>query len=168
MASNPNRIQPMEQPKSGKGKLVGTIGASATAILLVTVASWEGKANDPYADIVGKMTVCFGETNVAMRHYSDAECNDMLAGSLNGYARTVLARNPELFGHPNQLAATVSLTYNIGGRNYQRSTVAKRFSAGDWRGACNAFTAWSYAGGRQVKGLLNRRNAERAICLKGL
>lgn len=130
------------------------------------VSAWEGLRNDPYADIVGRTTVCFGETNVPMRRYTDAECRDMLGGSLATYAEIVLKRNPELAGRPNNLAAATSLTYNIGGAAYTRSTVAKRFSAHDWQGACDAFLAWSYAGGRQVKGLLNRRRAEREVCLK--
>lgn len=152
----------------GRGKLVAMIGAPAAALLIGTVAAWEGKRNDPYFDIVNVQTVCFGETRVKMRRYTDAECEDMLAEGLTDFAGPVLARNPELRGRPNQLAAAVSLSYNIGSAAYRKSTVAKRFSAGDFRGACNAFLSWSYAGGRQVKGLLNRRNAERAICLRGL
>lgn len=153
---------------SGKQKLIGTVGASAAALLIATVASWEGKRNDPYKDIVGVWTVCYGETRIHMRRYSDAECSDMLAEGLADFAKPVLARNPELAGRPNQLAAATSLSYNIGTAAYKRSTVAKRFSSGNWKGACDAFLAWSYAGGKRVKGLLNRRKAERAICLGGL
>ena len=105
---------------------------------------------------------------VPMRRYSDDECKDMLAGSLATYAQAVLDRNPELRGHDPQVIAASSLAYNIGPAAYRRSTVARKFSAGDWRGACNAFLAWSYAGGRQVQGLLNRRKAEREICLRGV
>lgn len=160
------KIEPMAEPaKSGKGKLIAAIGATAAAAVLALVQPWEGQRNDPYQDIVGVWTVCYGETRAPMRHYTDAECSDMLAESLSGYGKTVLERNPELRGHPYQLAAAASLTYNIGGTNYRRSTVAKRFSAGDWRGACDAFLAWHYAGGKPVKGLLNRRNAERRVCL---
>lgn len=161
-------IEPMEQPK-GTAKLGKTLGGSAAAIALIAlVAQWEGKRNEPYRDIVGVWTVCYGETRVAMRRYSDAECKDMLADGLADFAGPVLARNPELRGHPNQLVAATSLAYNIGNASYARSTVAKRFSAGNWRGACDAFLSWSYAGGKQVKGLLNRRQAERSICLRGL
>lgn len=168
MASKPNRTEPMDQPK-GTAKLGKVVGGTAiAAALIATVAQFEGKSNAPYRDIVGVWTVCYGETNVAMRRYSDAECQDMLADSLTGYAGPVLAVNPELRGHGNQIIAASSLAYNIGVPNYRRSTVAKKFRAGDWRGACNAFLSWSYAGGKQVKGLLNRRNAERAICLRGL
>lgn len=157
----------MRKP-TGKQALAGTIGATAAGLLIAVVAQWEGKRNEPYLDIVNRMTVCFGETNVPMRRYSDAECDDMLAGSLNDYARAVLVRNPELRGRPNQLAAAVSLSYNIGNAAYSRSTVAKRFSAGQWREACDAFLMWRYAGGKEVKGLLNRRMAEREICRREL
>lgn len=153
---------------TGKQALAGTVGAAAAALVLAVVSQWEGKRNDPYADLVGKMTVCFGETNVPMRRYSNGECEDMLGGSLNTYAKAVLARNPELAGHPYQLAAAVSLSYNIGISAYNRSTVARRFSAGDWLRACDAFLAWNRAGGRVVKGLDNRRRHEREICRTGL
>ena len=151
----------------GRAKLIAIVGTAAAGLIAVT-AQWEGLRNDPYDDIVGVATVCYGETNVPMRRYSDDECKDMLAGSLATYAQAVLDRNPELRGHDPQVIAASSLAYNIGPAAYRRSTVARKFSAGDWRGACNAFLAWSYAGGRQVQGLLNRRNAEREICLRGV
>lgn len=154
--------------KSGNGKLIAVVGAAAAAILTPLVATWEGKSNDPYRDIVGVMTVCYGETRVEMRRYTNAECTDMLDGALAGFAKPVLERNPELRNRPNQLAAATSLAYNIGVTAYRRSTVAKRFSAGNFRGACDSFLAWRFAGGKEVKGLLNRRNAERSICLRGL
>lgn len=165
--ANPNRIQPMDQPKAG-GKLVATVGATAAALLVGMVATWEGKRNDPYRDIVGVNTVCYGETRVAMRRYTDAECRAMLSDALAGFAKPVLERNPELRGRPEQLAAATSLSYNIGQAAYNRSTVAKRFSAGRWREACDGFLAWRFAGGREVKGLLNRRKAERELCLRGV
>lgn len=161
----PPKVTP--KPK-GKAKLVGTVGGATALLLTATVALWEGKSNDPYKDIVGISTVCYGETRVMMRRYSDAECEEMLAEGLTDFAEPVLKRNPELKGHPNQLAAAVSLSYNIGPAGYNRSTVARRFSAGDWRGACDAFLMWNKAGGRAVKGLTNRRKYERDLCLKGL
>ena len=160
-------IQPMQQPK-GNSRLVKTVGAGAAATLLLFVSAWEGKSNDPYKDIVGVWTVCYGETRVTMRRYSDAECKAMKADALVDFAETVLKRNPELRGRDNQLAAAVSLAYNIGSAGYNRSTVARRFSQGRWREACDAFLLWNRAGGKVVRGLDNRRRAERALCLKGL
>ncbi len=152
----------------GATRLIGLVGATAATAIVGLVATWEGKSNDPYFDIVKVQTVCYGETRVAMRHYTDAECLDQLNNGLADFAGPVLAISPELRGHPNQLAATVSLSYNIGVTSYRRSTVARKFRAGDWKGACDAFRAWRMAGGRVVTGLVRRREAERAICLRDL
>ena len=157
-----------EPQKTGKGKLVALVGGSAAALLTATVAMWEGKSNDPYKDIVGVWTVCYGETRVKMRAYTDAECEEMLAEGLADFAGPVLERNPELKNRPNQLVAATSLSYNIGISAYRRSTVARRFSAGDWKGGCNAILMWNKAGGREVRGLTRRRVHEREICLRGL
>ena len=151
-----------------KGKLATVVGATAAALLIATVGLWEGKSNDPYKDIVGVWTVCYGETRVKMRHYSDEECKGMLDAGLAGFAGGVLYRNPNLKNRPYQLAAAVSLSYNIGLANYSRSTVARRFDAGQWKAACDAILMWNKAGGKVSKGLVNRRNAERKICLEGL
>lgn len=161
----------MTEPKpapQGRAKLNKVVGASAAGLLIALVGAWEGKSNDPYKDIVGVWTVCYGETRVQMRRYTDAECKDMKATALAGFAEPVLKRNPELRGHDNQLAAAVSLSYNIGSAAYARSTVARRFSEGRWVEACNAFLLWNRAGGRVVRGLDNRRRDERRLCLTGL
>jgi len=134
--------------------------------LTALVAAWEGTRTDPYRDIVGVWTVCTGETNVPMRRYTKAECDVMLAKSLTGYAEGVKRLTPRLEGY--QLVAATSLTYNIGEAAYARSTVRRRFNAGDLRGGCDAFLAWRFAGGREIKGLRNRREAERKICLTDL
>lgn len=144
--------------------------AAAVAVATPLVGTLEGYSSKPYADKLagGLMTVCFGETRVQMRQYTRGECEAMLSDGVGEFAIGVAKRNPELVGHSQQWAAATSLSYNIGLAAYARSTVARRFSAGDWRGACDAFLSWSYAGGKQIKGLLNRRKAERDICLRGL
>jgi len=155
-------------PPLKSNRLAVLIGTGAAAALIATTAAWEGKSNAPYSDVVGVMTVCYGETQQPMRRYSDAECKAMLADRLADYAGPVLARNPELRGHDSQVVAASSLAYNIGVANYRRSSVARLFSAGRWKEACDAFLKWNRAGGREIKGLTNRRKAERAICLRGL
>jgi lysozyme len=103
-----------------------------------------------------------------MKHYTDAECEDMLAEGANDFASGVLKATPRLKDHPYQLAAASSLAYNIGLRNYASSTADKRFDAGDFKGGCAALTRWNRAGGKVVKGLQNRRQAEYRICMTGL
>ena len=167
---NAMNLSPMpKQPMSGKTK-GGIAIAALLAVATPLIASWEGYSSKPYADRLagGLMTVCFGETRVPMRTYSRAECETMLKSGIGDFAWGVASRNPELVNYPNQWSAATSLAYNIGLSAYGRSTVAKRFSAARWREACDGFLAWRFASGKEVKGLLNRRKAEREVCLRGL
>lgn len=151
------------------GVAVGSGLAAALALALPLVAGWEGKRNDPYLDIVKVPTVCFGETQVAMRHYSDGECRAMLERRLReDYAAPVLACAPQLADRPYQLAAAASLAYNIGARAFCGSSAARAFRARQWRAGCRAIAKWNSAGGRVVQGLVNRRAAEVRLCLTGL
>lgn len=155
------------------GKKKAGVGAASLAALLVVaspfVGVWEGKKNYPYRDIVGVLTVCYGETRgVQQRYYSDTECRTMLDEAVGEFGADVAKRNPELVHYPYQWAAATSLAYNIGTGAYNRSTVARRFDQGRWRSACNNFMAWRYAGGKEIRGLVNRRKAEREMCLTDL
>lgn len=156
------------------GALGGAIGGGAFVALAVAIATpmveqWEGTRLAPYRDMAGIATVCTGETRVAMRKYTPAECAAMLRRALaDDYAPAVLKAVPALRDRPNQFAASISLAYNIGAVAFARSTVARRFNAGDWRGGCDAFLMWTRAGGRVLPGLEKRRRAERQLCLKGL
>jgi lysozyme len=153
-----------------KGKtLAGALGSAASAaLLLATLTGYEGKRNVGYRDIVGIPTACMGDTKdvVVGKFYSDAECQMRLERQALVHVTEVQRCTPTITG--NQLVAAGSLAYNIGGSAYCRSTVARRFNAGDRRGACNAFLAWNRAGGRVVAGLARRREGERTLCLKGL
>lgn len=61
-----------------------------------------------------------------------------------------------------QLAACISLAYNIGLRAFGGSTLLRLLNAGDYAGASLQFPRWSRAGGRVMPGLVRRRAAERA------
>jgi len=147
-----------------------TGGGIATALLLAVplVAKWEGKRNDPYRDIVGVQTVCYGETRVEMRRYSDTECRAMLEKAVEGFAEPVARCTPRIADRPYQLAAASSLAYNIGVGAYCKSTTDRRFDAGDLEGGCAALKFWNKAGGKFVQGLANRRAEEYRLCMTGL
>lgn len=67
--------------------------------------------------------------------------------------------------YQHEYDAAVSLAYNIGGKAFCGSTVARRFNAGDYEGACNAFLMWDKFRGRTLPGLVARRERERLLCL---
>lgn len=151
-----------------KKTLAGVVGAVAAAILFTIVPKYEGEALTTYYDPVGIATVCYGDTDPEMTipgvTYTRVECLRALEKQLIAHAEPVLKCTPGLKDHPKQLAAAVSLAYNIGPNAYCRSTVAKRFNAGDWAGACAAFEMWNRAGGKVWKGLVVRRADERRLC----
>lgn len=69
----------------------------------------------------------------------------------------------------NEHDALVSLVFNIGEKNFRRSTVLARLNDGDKLGAAEAFERWSRAriDGKLVKldGLVRRRAAEKSLFL---
>jgi lysozyme len=65
-------------------------------------------------------------------------------------------------------AAMTSLTWNIGTGAICASTALRRLNAGDMRGACEALTWYNRAGGRVIRGLVNRRADEHRLCVEGL
>lgn len=156
---------------SNRDRLAGVIGATAATAMLASVAMWEGDKPVGYRDIKGIPTACEGVTGsiIVGKDYS-ARCPEMNAGAALAHAQGVLKCTPRITG--NQLAAAGSLTYNIGIQGYCGSTVARRFNAGDLRGGCEAMLAWDKARIKgkvvRVRGLTNRRQYERALCLRGL
>jgi lysozyme len=154
--------------------LAAIIGVAAAAILVPTVSQWEGRELRAYRDVVGVLTICDGDTNNVRpgQVATEAECDARLERQLIAHATPILEGfggkpcAPSLKDKPNALAASASLAYNIGVASYCRSTAARRFRAGDIAGGCDAFLMWRFAGGREIRGLLNRRKAERTICLR--
>ena len=148
---------------------VGLTVAGALAIGIV--GAWEGMRTKAYRDIVGVPTLCFGETRgVKMGDTATPdECRAMLGDALVEFEqgmRKCLTR-PDAIPDKSYVAF-LSLTYNIGVGAFCKASIPKKINAGDVRAACNTLPAFNRAGGRVVKGLVNRRAEERKICLQGV
>lgn len=146
---------------------VATIGIAAGV-----VRPWEGLETEPYFDIVGVATVCYGTTGpevVFGRTYSQPECEALLAGDLRQFAFELdRCVSPTAAITPRQQAALLSWAYNVGGKQACGSTLVRKLNAGappaDW---CRELLRWNKAGGKVVRGLTNRRQHEYTICLQG-
>lgn len=145
-------------------------GAALTAAAIAAVAAFEGLRTVAYRDSVGIPTICFGETRgVKMGDTATvAQCKAMLGTRLVEFEAEMrkCLRNPDALPDGPYIAA-LSLSYNIGSAAFCRSSVRKLLDAGQIRQACDAFRNFTRAGGMRLKGLVNRRESERAICLKG-
>ncbi|EEA4443780.1 glycoside hydrolase family protein [Salmonella enterica subsp. enterica serovar Sandiego] len=150
-----------------KALLAGGAGAVAiAAAMLGGHDGLEGRRYKPYRDVVGVITVCDGHTGkdiVPGKHYTDEECDALLNQDLAQVAASI---DPLIKASiPNsERAALYSFAYNVGAGAFARSTLLKKLNAGDQAGACNELKRWTYAGGKQWKGLVTRREIEREVC----
>jgi lysozyme len=148
--------------------------AAAWIIIAVSIISgFEGFSSHVYRDSVGVPTICYGATAVdhvdLTRTYTQVQCQIILAVDVPKYdAQLQRCLTPEVYDAlpPYRHAALVSFTYNVGGGAVCHSSVAKYLNAGNVAAACNALLQYDHAGGRVLQGLLTRRRAERALCLK--
>jgi lysozyme len=155
-----------------KTMVVGGGFGAALLLAIPFIGGWEGKSNDPYNDIVGVKTVCYGETRVQMKRYTDEECLAMLHKAVEkDFMEPVAKSTPTIAERPYELAASTSLAYNIGLGSYQKSSARKLFLQGKFIEGCKAFRPWDKVRrlGKLVtsKGLVNRRKDEIKLCLQG-
>ena len=154
----------------GPGGLAGIVGAAVAAALLVFTPSFEGTKLKTYRDLGGVLTYCTGATENAMlgKTYTPAECQAQLERDLERHAAGVARCVPMNRLTAGQRVAFVDAAYNIGVPAFCGSSMARRINAGDIVGACDALLMWNKVGGKEVRGLTRRRQAERELCLKGL
>ncbi|ECH9715306.1 lysozyme [Salmonella enterica subsp. enterica serovar Javiana] len=153
-----------------KHLIMGGAGAVAiAAALLGGHDGLEGRRYIPYRDVAGVLTICDGHTGkdiIPGKRYTDAECDALLDKDLKRVKAQVdpliKVSIPE-----SERAAFYSFAYNVGTGAFARSTLLKKLNAGDHAGACNELKRWTYAGGRQWKGLVTRREIEREVCAWG-
>jgi lysozyme len=64
-----------------------------------------------------------------------------------------------------QFDAFVSFSFNVGIGAFSKSTLLKKFRAGDIEGAAKEFARWNKGGGKVLKGLVRRRVEEAKLFL---
>jgi len=99
------------------------------------------------------------------RVWSKEEINDLFKKDVATFERGVLRLVPGVIGRQGSFDALVSISFNFGLGNLQRSTIRMRANRGDWEGAAEAFRAWTKGGGKVLPGLVKRREAEIALFL---
>lgn len=123
----------------------------------VWTIGWGSTGNDPFnGGKIGKGTV-----------WTKEQCDTRFEQHLVQFEKAVL---DGLGGKPasqEQFDAMVCLTYNIGPAAFARSTVLRKHNAGDFPAAEKAFLMWNKAGGKVLRGLTRRREAEAALYRSG-
>jgi lysozyme len=99
------------------------------------------------------------------RVWSKEEIEKLFADDVASFERGVLRLVPGVVGRQGAFDALVSISFNFGLGNLQRSTIRIKANRGDWEGAAEAFMAWTKGGGKVLPGLVKRREAERVLFL---
>lgn len=155
-------------------KAAAAVGALviAAGAAVPLVASFEGYSSVGYPDpaLGAKLpTACWGHTRTAKLNvlYSQEACMRFLAQDVIEHAVEIMPCI-KVEVPSKTLSAFVSFSFNVGSQAFCTSTLARKMNAGDLRGACDELPRWTYAGGKQLAGLVRRRAEERAWCLEGL
>lgn len=148
------------------------IALAAAVIAMATpfIAGWEGKRNYAYIPIPGDVpTICYGHTkNVKLGDYkTDAECLALLEEDAGIYYAGI---DPCIHDDVpvSVQASLLELAVNVGVSGACKSGYVRKANAGDYLGACADLDKWVRAGGKTIKGLVNRRNASQEMCVKSL
>ena len=102
------------------------------------------------------------------RVWTKEELNHLFAADVAAFERGVLRLVPGVVGRQGSFDALVSISFNFGLGNLQRSSIRMKANRGDWEGAADAFLMWTKGGGRVLPGLVRRRKDERALFLSGV
>ena len=90
------------------------------------------------------------------------EVDDILRDDLNRFERGVERFCPVPLTQ-GQFDALVSFSFNVGLGTLQRSTLRQKVLRGEMEGAADEFLKYTIGGGKVLKGLVTRRNDERAL-----
>lgn len=147
------------------------LGAGTTLAIAISgaflVAPNEGAVNGTYLDPVGIITSCLGHTEKGLQlgvRFTDQQCMNQFAKDLskaNNSVHSVIHAPMTVY----EEAALTSFTYNVGITKLRTSTLAKYFNAGNVTAGCNELVNWVYSGKTKLRGLENRREQERQMCL---
>ena len=122
---------------------------------------FEGLKLEAYQDSVGVWTIGYGHTkNVAeMDKITKSQAEDMLKTELIEY-QSYITNLVKVKLTQGQFDSLVCWVYNLGPTNLSNSTLLKLLNQGDKFLIPEQIRRWNKAGGRVLKGLVRRREAE--------
>ena len=134
---------------------------------LSLIKKFEGCELTAYQDSVDVWTIGYGHTKGVEdgQEITQEEAEEMLASELDeyeGYINDLVECDLEQC----QFDALVAWVYNLGPTNLRSSTMLKRLNSNDLEDVPSQIKRWNKAGGKVLKGLVRRREAE-ALLFEG-
>jgi lysozyme len=130
------------------------------------IESFEGLRLTAYDDGTGVLTIGFGHTGGVTpgETITQEQAEEFLKSDVAG-AETSVENLVEVDLTPNQFAALVSFTFNLGGGALAGSTLLALVNSKEFDAAAQQFGRWVYADGQELEGLVRRRAAEAKLFL---
>lgn len=136
------------------------------------VKEFEGFKTTAYKCPAGIWTIGYGTTAAAGVGITPKEGMTISRKDAEGYLHGALEKFASQIEkditapiNENEFGAFVSLAYNIGPGAFRKSSALRHFNAGDKAKAAAAILLWDKAGGKVLRGLKRRREAERKLFL---
>lgn len=139
----------------------------ALEIAIPLIKKFEGCRLRAYSDQGGRITIGWGHTGgIALgtvwgQEQADAQLLEDIGkvlAQVQGVVRVKI--------NPNQLAALISFTYNLGVSNLVRSGLLRLINLSKFADAADQFLLWNHIGMYVSAGLTERRRAERALFME--
>lgn len=137
---------------------------AALELAIELIKRFEGCRLTAYKCPAGVWTIGWGETLGVKEGdvWTQEQADAMLRRRAAQFILATLKRCPQLTAEPpERLAACTSLAYNIGVGAFGASSVRRKTARREYLGAADSFLLWNKAGGRVLRGLVRRRQAER-------
>ena len=133
---------------------------------IALIKSFEGCRTVAYQDAVGVWTIGYGHTIDVKEGMTitQHQCDVMLEVDIETYENYV-KKQVKVSLTQNQFDALVSWVYNLGPTNLRKSTMLKVLNAGKYDEVPYQMKRWNRAGGKVLKGLVLRREAEAELFL---
>ena len=135
------------------------------------IKTFEGFRADAYLDTGGVWTIGYGTirypTGLAVKR-GDKCTREQGERYLMNDCKWVNDAIKQNIKHPltqNQYDALASFIYNIGATAFKSSTMLRLINDNKFNSAANEFDRWVFDNGRVIKGLVNRRAAEKELFL---
>lgn len=153
---------------------------SVSPVGIALIKKWEKLELEAYPDDSGGVwTIGYGQTGpdvVKGKKITQQQAENLLTEFLKKQtaALNVLLKDVPMVGQ-GQIDALSSLIYNIGIQAFKNSTMYQYILKADWKNATLEFVnqdkfgeyhGWIYDNGKKIKGLINRRIAEKEMFLR--
>ena len=128
------------------------------------VRAFEGERLKAYQCSAGVWTIGVGHTKGVKEgdRITLEQSDELLKSDLEGLKKEMIPL-VDVEVTRGQFVALLSFVFNLGTKAFMTSTLRKKLNKGDFEGASFEFLKWKFVNGEEVRGLLNRRKAEREL-----